>query len=367
MSSYFQVNYLYGGKRGAETIKASSRREAIIKMQAKMSGSTILKAQEVSATLEDRLVDLKDSFLAAISNRKVNVESLIAAFRQLSVMTNAGISIHDSIKEAGNSTTDKQLKEIFIDIDESLNAGKSLTEAFDKYRKQFGNVTIAMVELGESTGNMSDALTKLSDLLEEMMDNQKKLKSAMRYPKTVAIAIAVAFSILMMYVVPKFKEIFEKLGAELPMPTKILLFCEHALNTYGGYILIGIIIIFILNKYKYKTDEDYKAFMDKKILKVYLIGNVTFYASMSRFMLIFTELVRAGVPVVEALETSVMTIDNEEIKTKLSGVKQSVERGNNLTEAFKETELFEGMLIQMIKAGEQGGALDKMLEKVTDY
>jgi len=252
-------------------------------------------------------------------------------------------------------------------IDEDLNAGKSLTDAFMKYSNQFGDVSIAMIELGESTGNMSDALTKLSELLEEMMENQKKLKAAIRYPKTVMIAIIVAFAILMMYVVPKFKEIFEKLGSELPVPTKILLFCEHALNTYGLYILVGVVVLTLVNKYQYKHNKAYKRFADKKMLKVYLIGDVIFYASMSRFMLIFTELVRAGVPVAEALDTSVMTIDNEEIKEKLSGVKHSVERGNNLTDSFKETGLFEGMLIQMIKAGEQGGALDQMLEKVTDY
>ena len=367
MISYFEVNYIFKGKRDKQMVKANTRREAIAMAQAKIPGGTILKAYEISAPLEDRFEDFKEKFFGTISQKTINVEFLIAAFRQLAVMTNAGISIHDSIKEVGNSTTDKQLKEIFIMIDEDLNAGKSLTEAFMKFRNQFGDVSIAMIELGESTGNMSDALTKLSELLEEMMDNQKKLKAAMRYPKTVAIAIAVAFSILMMYVVPKFKEIFEKLGAELPMPTKILLFCEHALNTYGLYILIAIVTIVIFNKYKYKHDEGYKAFVDKKILKVYLIGDVTFYASMSRFMLIFTELVRAGVPVIEALDTSIMTVDNEEIKWKLSAVKQSVQRGNNLTQAFEETGFFEGMLIQMIKAGEQGGALDKMLEKVTDY
>ncbi len=367
MISYFEVNYIFKGKRDKQLVKANTRRDAIAMAQAKIPGGTILKAYEVSAPLEDRFEDFKEKFFGTISQKEIDVGFLIAAFRQLAVMTNAGISIHDSIKEVGKSTTDKQLKEIFIMIDEDLNSGKSLTEAFMKYSSQFGDVSIAMIELGESTGNMSDALTKLSELLEEMMENKKKLKAAMRYPKNVSIAIAGAFSVLMMYVVPKFKEIFANLGAELPMPTKVLLWCEHAINTYGGYILLGIIVLVMINKYKYKHDEKYKYFMDKKILKAPLVGDIKFYANMSRFMLIFTELVRAGVPVVEALDTSVMTVDNDDIKEKLSSVKQSVQRGNNLTEAFKETGLFEGMLIQMIKAGEQGGALDKMLEKVTDY
>jgi general secretion pathway protein F/MSHA biogenesis protein MshG len=171
----------------------------------------------------------------------------------------------------------------------------------------------------------------------------------------------------MVYVVPKFKEIFENLNAELPMPTKVLMFLEHAINQYGLYILAAIVGTVMYHKYMYKSSDGYKRKADKYILKVYLIGNVIFFASMSRFMLIFTELVRAGIPVADALDTALMTIDNEEVKDKLSSVKYEVERGSNLTDAFKNTGLYEGMLIQMIKAGEQGGALDKMLEKVSEY
>ncbi len=365
--NYFEVSFIFKGKRGSELIKAKSRTDAIAIAKTKLSGGTILKALEVSAPLENRIADLKEQLLGSLSKKKVKTEFLISAIRQLAVMTNAGISIHDSIKEVAKSTVDPQLKSIFLDIDESLNSGKSLTEAFMTYKYQVGDVTLAMIELGESTGNMSESLTKLAEVLEEMMENAKKLKSALRYPTTVIIAIAIAFTILMVFVVPKFKEIFEKLNADLPMPTKILLFLEHAINNYGLYILAAIVGIVVYHKYMYKSNEDYKRKTDKYILKVYLIGNVIFFASMSRFMLIFTELVRAGIPVADALDTALMTIDNEEVKDKLSSVKYAVERGSNLTDAFKETGLYEGMLIQMIKAGEQGGALDKMLEKVSDY
>ncbi len=365
--TYFEVNFIQQGKRGTELIKAVSRREAILIAKAKIPNGTVLKAYEVSAPLENRIEDMKETFFGAMSKKKIKTESLISAIRQLAVMTNAGISIHDSIREVTKSTVDKDLKAIFEQVDEDLNAGKSFTEAMMPYKYQVGDVTIAMIELGENTGNMSESLTKLAEVLEEMMENAKKLKSAMRYPITVIVAIAIAFTILMMYVVPKFKEIFEKLGADLPAPTKLLLFLEHSLNTYGHFILLGLIAIISFHKYQYKTNDNYKRKVDKHILKVYLIGNVIFFASMSRFMLIFTELVRAGIPIAEALDTAVITIDNEEIKDKLASVKLSVERGANLTEAFEDTGLFEGMLIQMIKAGESGGALDKMLEKVSEY
>lgn len=365
--NYFEVSFILKGKRGSELIKAKTRTDAIAIAKAKLSGGTILKALQVAAPLENRIADMKEQLLGSLSQKKVKTESLISAIRQLAVMTNAGISIHDSIKEVTKSTVDKQLKTIFDDVDESLNSGKSLTEAFMPYKYHLGDVTLAMVELGESTGNMSESLTKLAEVLEEMMENAKKLKSALRYPTTVIIAIAIAFTILMVYVVPKFKEIFEKLGADLPMPTKILLFLESAINNYGLFLLAGIIGIVMYHKFMYKSNDVYKRKTDKYILKVYLIGNVIFFASMSRFMLIFTELVRAGIPVADALDTALMTIDNEEVKDKLSSVKYAVERGSNLTDAFKDTGLYEGMLIQMIKAGEQGGALDKMLEKVSDY
>ena len=365
--NYFEVKYIFKGKRDVELIKAKTRTDAISIAKAKLNGGTILKAVQVSAPLEHRISDFKDQHFGKISKKKINTEALIAGMRQLAVMTNAGISIHDSIKEVEKATVDPQLKAIFEEVNESLNSGKSLTESFMPYKFQVGDVTIAMIELGESTGDMSSSLTKLSDVLEEMLENAKKLKSALRYPTTVIIAIAIAFTILMVYVVPKFKEIFEKLNADLPMPTKVLMFLEHAINSYGLYILAAIIGMVMYHKYMYKTHDGYKRKADKYVLKVYLIGNVIFYASLSRFMLIFTELVRAGIPVADALDTALMTIDNEEIKDKLASVKYEVERGSNLTDAFTKTGLFEGMLIQMIKAGEQGGALDKMLEKVSEY
>ena len=367
MINYYEVNYLLKGKREKSLIKAISRRDAISLAKGRFEGATILKIKETAPPLDVQINDLKEKYFGKISQKKANIEHLVSAIRQLAVMTNAGISIHDSIKEVTKSTVDPQLKEIFKVVDEDLNSGKSLTESMANFQYQVGDVTVAMIELGESTGNISGSLTKLADILEEMMENSKKLKSALRYPITVIVAIAIAFTILMVYVVPRFKEIFEKLGADLPTPTKILLFCESAINNYGLYILAAIIGIVMYHKHMYKNNDEYKVKSDEYYLKIYLIGNLIFYASMSRFMLIFTELVRAGIPIADALDTAVLTIDNENIKEKLSIVKTQVERGANLTDAFRETELFEGMLIQMIKAGEAGGALDAMLEKVSDY
>lgn len=363
---YYEIISLFKGKKESKVITAPNKNDAISIAKNKTAG-VIISVNETSASLEDQFATFKNNLVNTLTKKNIKMKDLIAAMRQLSVMTNAGISIHDSIKEVSKATVEPRLKGIFESVDDDLNSGLSLTESMMTYRHELGDVTIAMVELGESTGNMDESLAKLAEILEEIEANRQKFKKALRYPITVLVAISVAFSILMIYVVPKFKEIFEKFKADLPLPTKILLAMEHAVNTYGLYILIGLIVVIIAIKYLLRNNEDFKQKYDRYILKVYLIGNITFYATLSRFTLVFTELIRAGIPITDALDTALLTLDNSHLKKILNSVKVSVKRGVSLTESFRETGLFEGMLIQMIHAGEQSGTLDKMLEKVTEY
>lgn len=363
---YFEVHSLFKGKKAIKVIKAPNKNDAISMAKSKTPG-VIINVKETSAPVEDQLENLKTNIMNAITKKSIHMKDLIAAIRQLAVMTDAGISIHDSIKEVSKATVDKTLKEIFEQVDDDLNSGLSLTESMMSFRHELGDVTIAMVELGESTGNMAESLEKLAEILEEIEENRQKFKKALRYPITVIIAIGIAFTILMVYVVPKFKDIFAKLKADLPAPTKILLFMEHMVNNYGHLLLIGLIAIIVTVKYLMKNNADFKAQYDRYILKVYLIGNITFYATLSRFTLVFTELIRAGIPISDALDTALLTLDNVHLKKQLAAVKTSVSRGVSLTESFRDTGLFEGMLVQMIHAGEQSGTLDKMLDKVTGY
>lgn len=363
---YFEVNYLFKGQKTKTIVKSPNRSDAIAIAKVKVPG-VILNVKETSAPLEDQMNELKSQLMGALFRKKIKMPNLIAAIRQLSVMTNAGISIHDSVKEVANATVDKTLKEIFNSVNDDLNSGLSLTQSLMSYRNEVGDVTLALVELGESTGNMAESLEKLAEILDEIEENRQKFKKAMRYPITVVIAIAIAFSILMIYVVPKFKDIFAQLKAELPLPTKILLFMENLINHYGLYLLAVIVAIIIVFQYMLNNNEEFKKQYDQYILKLYLIGDIIFYATLSRFCLVFTELIRAGIPIADALDTALLTLDNTHLKKKLSAVKISVQRGISLTESFRDTDLFEGMLVQMIQAGEQSGTLDKMLEKVTLY
>lgn len=362
----FEVEYIANGKRQKMFLKANNKVAARNLVKQK-NGGVITKIGETQVSNID-LGDLKGQVVRLMGiGGKVKTQNLVASIRQLAVMTNAGISIHDSIKEVANSTEDKALKEIFASINDDLNSGLSMTEASEKFRSKLGDVVIAMISLGESTGNMAESLSKLAQMLNEVWENQRKFKKAMRYPMVIMTALAIAFTVLMMYVVPKFREIFEELGADLPLPTRILLNIEYALNHYGLLILSIIVGTIIGIKWAYKNNDQFKRGWDKYILKVYLFGKIVFYSTMSRFMLIFTELVKAGIPIADALDTAVLMVDNEELKTKLSTVKIAVQQGVSLTEAMRNTGLYESMLIQMVSAGEKSGSLDKMLGNVTNY
>ena len=366
MKKQLEVEYNAKGARKKMFLQASDKVQANNLMKQRVGG-TIVKRGETQV-----VANTGGDFKAQVSRMlggsgRVRTLPLVASIRQLSVMTNAGISIHDSIKEVARAAEDKTLKEIFSAMNDDLNAGLSLTESTEKFRGQLGDVVVAMVSLGEATGNMAESLAKLAAMLQELWENQRKFKKAMRYPMILMIVMAIAFSVLMMYVVPKFREIFEDLGADLPLPTRILLGIESALNNYGIFVLAGIIGTIIALRWAYRNNPEFKKGFDKTILKVYLFGKIIFFSTMSRFMLIFTELVRAGIPIADALDTSVLMVDNHTLKEKLSTVKIAVQQGVSLTEAFNNTGLYESMLIQMISAGEQAGNLDKMLGNVTDY
>lgn len=363
---YYQVTLLVRGNRRNVIFKANDRADAISKAKKEYQG-TLIRIKEISAPIDATIKEFFSQFRSTVATRKVQPKNLIAAIRQLAVMTNAGISVHDALNEIANATNDAKLKEILRQASENINAGLSLSETFKRYRYDVGGITLAMIELGEQTGNMADALASLADILEEIQENVAKFKKAMRYPMITMGAMAIAFTILIMVVVPKFKAIFEKFHAELPLPTKILLGIEHVLSNYGLLVLFGLIFFIVLIMYLYRNNEDFKYKADKMMLKTYLIKDIIFFATLNRFSIVFTELVHAGIPIADALDTATGMIDNAVLKEKLESVKVAVSRGVSLTEAFRDTGVFENMIIQMISAGESSGQLDNMMRKVTDY
>ena len=363
---YFVATVLTKGKKEKIPLYAENRKEANDYIKLKYHG-IIIKVTEEKEPLEERLKRFKVNFFQNIKKKKIKPDGLIAAIRQLAVMTNAGISIHDSLNEIADATDDEALKTVFTKLADDINSGHSLSKSMENFRFELGNLTIAMVQLGEKTGNLDEALYSLADMLEEIRSNFIKFKKAMAYPRNVMVAMGIAFTVLISYVVPQFKKIFESLHAQLPLPTQILLWLEHVFNTYGLYILIGLFLSISFFKYLIGNYTNIRFGWHKILLKTYLIKNIIKFSTLNRFTLVFSELIRAGIPIAEALETSISMIDNLPLKQKLSSVRLTVEKGGTLNTGLKDTDLFENMIIQMVRAGEDSGTLDSMIEKVAEY
>jgi general secretion pathway protein F len=365
---YFNVTVMDKGKKRLELIKANNRMLAVKLAKSKFPTTMIMKAVETSAPLEDSFSNIMKSIQKSFKS-KIPINDKISTIRQIAVMTDAGIAINDTLTDVADNTDNKQLKEIYTKINNDINSGNSMSDAMEPYTEEFGHVALAMTNLGERTGNISESYHKLADILENLRDNQAKFKKAIRGPLITLAAMGIAFTILIMVVVPKFKDIFSKFKTELPLPTQILLKLEWAFSNYGLLIVAIFIISIVAIKYFYKNNKDFKYQMDKMMIhpKFYLINKAIFLSTMHKYNLVFGELVKSGIPVSEALDTAVGMVDNDAIKEQLLTVNANIGRGMNLAEAFQITGLYENMLLQMIKAGESGGQLDAMLDKVTNY
>ncbi len=364
--SYFVATVIMKGKKQEIGFYAESKKEANQIAKLKFNG-IIIKVVETKEPFELQLQKLRKNILQTISKKKIKPDALVGAIRQLAVMTNAGISIHDSLQEIANSAEDETLKMVFEQLSSDINSGQALSKAMENFRYELGTLSIAMVKLGEKTGNLDEALYSLASMLDEIRSNVVKFKKAMAYPRNVMISMAIAFSVLISFVVPKFKTMFEKMHADLPLPTKILLSLEHIFNTYGLYI-VGIGIVgFIVIKSLIENYEHIRYGWHELLLKLYLIKNIIKFATISRFTLVFAELLRSGIPIAEALDTATSMVDNLPLKKKLESVKLTVEKGGTLNKGLQDIGLFENMIIQMVRAGEDSGTIDSMMKKVAEY
>ncbi len=364
---YFKVTYIFRGKRETKVVKANNQFEASKLVKQEKSNIVVISTVKTSEPIADSFSGFSKSF-ETIFKQKLSIDDKISFIRQTAVMTDAGIPIHDVLEDISKNTTNKTLKDILASIANDINAGKSMSQALNIYYEQMGHIVIAMTKLGEKTGNFPESYHKLADILESIRDNKNKFKKAMRYPVMVVISLVIAFVTVIMAVVPKFRQIFEELGGDLPVATKVLLSAESFFSSYGYLIIIFIMVVVFLHKHYYKNNRDYNYSVDRILAhpKFYLIGKLVYLSNIYNYTLVFGSLVKAGIPISEALETSIGVVDNLYIRKKLESINANISRGVSLSEALNQTELFENMTLQMIRAGESSGQLDSMLDKVSE-
>jgi len=363
---YFKVKMFYKGKEEEYVLKAFNRPEAIIEAKKQFPG-LLIKIEEISMPLGERIRIALDIFKSKFMKKKLNYPSFIGSVRQLAVMIKAGISLKDSLEDIGNNTADKLVAEIFLKSAEAIDTGKTLSDVFSEYEAYVGGIALAMIRLGEQTGDLVQALEYLADIYDDMYQNKRKMIKALRYPIVTLIAIAIAFVVLILVVVPKFKAIFKELHADLPLPTKILLGIENILENYGLVVLALIVVTVVAISFLYKTSYKFKYKADQLLLKTYLIGNIIEFASLNRFLLTLSSLIKSGIPLLDSLKISETIIGNEIIKEKISTIVKGINQGRTFREMLEETDLVNFIALRMISAGEESGELDSMLESASNY
>ena len=361
---YFRINYKIGKKKDSIVLPAENK---IVAMQEffEMKIGILVKMQEISKPLQLRYDEYAAKFNDPIKNRKVDTEKLIALLDQIGIMLDAGLPLNYVLSESIRNQKDPMLKAIFLKINNDIEGGKGLYNSAILFKEQLGFITLSMFKLGEETGQLAESITHLTSILQNILDNRKKFKKATRYPMVIIVAMSIAFTVVIIFVVPQFKSFFEQSKMELPLPTKFLLWTEHALTAYGPYILFFAVAISVLINISYKKNEKVRLFLDRLMLRIYIIGKATHNAMISRFMYVFKVLVDAGIPMLEALNIASDIIENSYLKSKISKISSSIEEGKSLYQGFDETGIFENMIVEMIKAGETGGGLEKMLTKIT--
>lgn len=360
---FFRVRYKQGKKRSSITFEAVHKAEALKLFRTKSLGVP-LTVQEIAEPLGMKLERLKNRFTGPIQNRRVNDEAYITFLDQLSTMLDAGMPINSCLTESIGDTHDPMIRSIFTEVLRDIEGGQSLSRSAAGYQRQIGTLSLSMFELGEQTGTLSNAIAKLSTILQQIYDNRQKLKKATRYPLFILIAMSIAFTVVITFVVPQFQSFFEQSGMELPFPTKLLLWIEHAISTYGPYVVAGAILLATAFSIAYSKTPALRLKTDQFMLKIFIVGKVTYYAMIGRFIYLFNVLTEAGIPMIDALQIAMGVVENDYIKQELKKIPAAIEDGRSLAQGFTESGQFEGMVLQMIKAGESSGSLGIMLGKV---
>jgi len=297
---------------------------------------------------------------------RVKTEDLIVFSRQLATLIRAGISFLRTLDTLSEQTKSRKLRRIIEDIRKSIEGGSSFSEALSKFPKVFSPLYVSMIRVGEEGGVLDDILERLASLLEHESVTRARMKAATRYPTIVIISITIAFFILTTFVVPKFAALYQSSKVALPLPTRILIFINKAIRIYWP-LLIGAAAAIVFTVKGYIKTPSGRWNWDKLKLRIPIIGPVVEKTVMSRFARIFSTLYRSGIPMLHTLDIVSGTLGNVIIARAVEVIKESVREGKGLAVPMASTMVFPPMVTQMVAVGEETGALDDMLTKVSDY
>lgn len=292
----------------------------------------------------------------------------VATFtRQLATMMKAGVPLLQSFDIVGQGNPNPSLSKLINDLRVDIETGSAMSAAFRKYPNQFSALYCNLVAAGEAAGILDTLLDRLATYMEKTEAVKSKIKSALMYPVSVLIVAFVVITVIMIWVVPTFKQVFASLGGELPAPTLMVIAMSEFFVQYWYFIFGGLVGGIFLFLRALKNSTHLQAVMDRVMLRLPIFGVLVRKSSIARWTRTLATMFAAGVPLVEALDSVGGAAGNAEYAQGTVGIRQQVSIGASLTTAMTQSKLFPAMVLQMCAIGEESGSLDYMLGKAADF
>ncbi|KPK40934.1 MAG: hypothetical protein AMJ78_06645 [Omnitrophica WOR_2 bacterium SM23_29] len=309
-----------------------------------------------------RAINLDKLFLRF---QHIKPEDMILFNVQLSNMVDAGLALLTALRTISVQTENKALKKVIEDISVRVESGSSLSEAMQNYPRCFSKLMVSMIRAGEASGNLGLVLKRLADFGESELDLRQKVSSALLYPAVLSVAATAVIIFIVTFIIPKFAEIFSKVGVPLPLFTRILNVAGLTIKNYWYLLILGIVIL-LFGVRIYITTQNGRLRFDSFKLSIPITGPLIRKAAISRFARTLAMLSASGVHILESLEILEGTIGNEVLARVITTVREGVRGGTKISEPLKISGEFPPDTVQMIAAGEETGNLDGMLNKTAD-
>jgi type IV pilus assembly protein PilC len=345
------------------------------------------KTRDGKAVSGERVADSKEAVMALLRRENVLVSSVkekgkevavpkmggkvpakeIAIFtRQFSVMIDAGLPLVQCLEILGSQQENKTFQKVLTQTRMDVEGGSSLAEAMRKHPKAFDELYVNMIAAGEAGGILDTILKRLAVYIEKAVKLQSQVKGAMVYPIAVISIAGIVITVILWKVIPTFAAMFEGLGAELPLPTRIVIAMSNWLVRLMPFLIaLGFGGSFAFKKY-YATYNGRRV-VDKIVLKLPILGLIMQKIAVARFCRTLATLISSGVPILDGLEITARTAGNAIVEDAIMAVRKAVESGMTIAQPLKESGVFPPMVVQMIGVGEQTGAMDAMLSKIADF
>ncbi|MGE5358530.1 MAG: type II secretion system F family protein [Bacteroidales bacterium] len=339
------------GERSADTAEAAVaglRREQVI----------VTRIAPAKSKREDKK--------AGKIGKKAKAKNLAVFTRQFSVMIDAGLPLVQCLEILGNQEEDKNFARTILQTRADVEAGASLADAMKKHPGAFDPLFTNMVAAGEAGGILDTILKRLAVYIEKNVKLKGQVKSAMIYPVAIMLIAAGVVTVILWKVIPTFADLFKGLGAELPLPTRVVIAASDILVKFFPLFIGAIVgLVFAIRQY-YQTPGG-KRTIDKFMLGLPILGLILRKIAVARFCRTLSTLTASGVPILDGLEITAKTAGNSIVEDAIMATRKSIERGETISAPLKETKVFPAMVTQMIGVGEATGALDTMLSKIADF